>query len=412
VVIEGFARPGEADPQGAALGRATRARDALIAQGVEPGRVSAVYRGRAEGGALLRFVRGPADHLAETTRTAKALAEPIGASHFESPVRLTLARGGSAMISIVKAETQGEVVYLYDAESARGNASFPFRAVRLVNPTDSTLESGPVTVFGEGRFVGEGMCEPIPARSAGFVPFALDRQVVADARTDEADGPPRLYSVDRETLTTEVDRRRRTRVTLYNRQASPAVVYVRHTVPAGYELSRAPAERERAGGAYLFKATVPAAGRADVEIEETTVLTTTRDVWSPEGLDAVRVWVAAATASPSRDTLVVVVKLAEEAASLQQKLSSAQASLAQERRHADRLRGQITSLRAAGTSAALLAPLDQRLGHLDREISRATLDAFGLDERLAVIRVKVADAAHDLHLQPAGGGGPGAARGR
>jgi hypothetical protein len=411
-VIEGYARPGEADPQGAALGRATRAREALIAQGIEAGRVSAVYRGRAEGGALLRFVRGAADHLAEATRTAKALAEPIGASHFESPVRLSLARGGSAMISIVKAETQGEVVYLYDAESARGNATFPFRAVRLVNPTDSTLESGPVTVFGEGRFVGEGMCEPIPARSAGFVPFALDRQVVADARTDESDGPPRLYSVDRETLTTEVDRRRRTRITLYNRQASPAVVYVRHTVPAGYELARAPDERERAGGAYLFKATVPAAGRADVEIEETTVLTTTRDVWSPEGLDAVRVWVAAASASPSRDTLVVVVKLAEEASSLQQKLSSAQASLVEEHRHADRLRGQITSLRAAGTSAALLAPLDQRLGHLDREISRATLDAFGLDERLAVIRVKVADAAHDLHLQPAAGGGPGAARGR
>ena len=57
-------------------------------------------------------------------------------------------------------ETNGEVVYYFDPETVRGNTTFPFRAVRIKNPTDSTLESGPVTVFGEGRFIGEGLAEP------------------------------------------------------------------------------------------------------------------------------------------------------------------------------------------------------------------------------------------------------------
>jgi hypothetical protein len=43
--------------------------------------------------------------------------EPIGASHFESPNTMTIARGTSAMISIFDTATDGEVVYLHDPES-------------------------------------------------------------------------------------------------------------------------------------------------------------------------------------------------------------------------------------------------------------------------------------------------------
>jgi hypothetical protein len=304
------------------------------------------------------------------------------------------------MISIVKGETEGEVVYLYDAESARGNATFPFRTVRLVNPTDSTLESGPVTVFGEGRFVGEGLCEPIPARSAGFVPFALDRQVIADARTSESDGAPRLVGAEGDVLTTEVERTRRTVVTLHNRQREATTVFVRHTVPPGYELRRAPGERERVAGAYLFKVIVPAAGKADVEIEEASAIVTASDVWSPQGFEAARAYVASASPGPVRDKLGAVVKLAEEAGVLQQKLTATRAWLAEERKRADRLREQISSLRSARTSPPLLAPLDRKLDELDRQLSHATVDAFALDERLAVLRVHVTDASHQLRLEP------------
>ena len=55
--------------------------------------------------------------------------------------------GSSAMVSILKKEADGEVVYLFDPETPHGDESFPFKAIRLRNPTDSVLESGPVTVF-------------------------------------------------------------------------------------------------------------------------------------------------------------------------------------------------------------------------------------------------------------------------
>ncbi len=105
---------------------------------------------------------------------------------------------------MVRKATQGEVVYLYDAESERGNARFAFRAVRFKNPTDSTLEAGPVTVYGEERFIGEGLTEPVPPSASAVVPYALDRQIVVERNDVSDDQIQKLSSLSRGILTAEV----------------------------------------------------------------------------------------------------------------------------------------------------------------------------------------------------------------
>ena len=64
---------------------------------------------------------------------------------------------------------------------ARGNARFAFKAVRIANPTGATLEAGPITVYGEGRYVGEGLTDAVAPHAAVVIPYALDRQIVVDA---------------------------------------------------------------------------------------------------------------------------------------------------------------------------------------------------------------------------------------
>ena len=109
--------------------------------------------------------------------------DPIGTAHFESESAMTVPSGSSAMVSIMKAQADGEVVYLFDPDSPHGDESFPFKAIRLRNPTDSVLESGPVTVFAAGRFIGEGLVEPIPARSVAFVRSPSTGRWSSSART-------------------------------------------------------------------------------------------------------------------------------------------------------------------------------------------------------------------------------------
>ena len=242
IVIEGFAKDDDKDKQAASLSRANKIREELLRSGVSPNQVLAVGRGSQPGRARGRSARRSAQGEGNVARQRRgeAVAEPIGTSNFESGNTTSVARGTSAMISILKRDTEGEVVYLYDPESNRGNAKFPFKGVRLKNPSDSALETGPVTVFGDGHFIGEGMAEPTPARGTAFVPFALDRQIVVDQATGESDDISRVLTVQRGVFSTEVQHKRRTTFTLTKRQGERAVAFVRHTVPVGYKLSASP----------------------------------------------------------------------------------------------------------------------------------------------------------------------------
>ena len=195
IVIEGYADSAKGgDATRRANDRANIVKNQLIDQGVPPARIKVVTKVEANQPERVRLVAQAASpteqqdqKAAQAGRLAAELtAQPVGESHFASPTPMTVERGASAMVSMVRQETDGEVVYLYDAESERGNANFAFRAVRFTNPTASTLETGPVTVYGNERFIGEGLTEPIPPKASAVVPYALDRQIVVERNdTDE-----------------------------------------------------------------------------------------------------------------------------------------------------------------------------------------------------------------------------------
>ncbi len=241
-------------------------REKLVRDGVDPNRVVAVGKGQEAGhSAGARIVEGPATEPARTpqgaTAAQDAALDPIGTSHFESNASMTVPRGPSAMVSILHTPTEGQVVYLYDPDSPRGNAQFAFKSLRLRNPTDSQLESGPVSVFGEGRFIGEGMSEPIPGKQVAFVPFALDRQVVVDRADAERDEIARVLTVQRGVFSTQVQHIKKTTLIVHNRLATPAVVYVRHAVTPSYHLTKGPGEPEHVGNADLYRVDVEGYGK-------------------------------------------------------------------------------------------------------------------------------------------------------
>ncbi len=249
IVVEGYADHGDSDKYAASLERANRTREQLIRNGLDPNRVVAVGNGEQSGRAGgVRIVEAPkqafdqerAKDEAKPGEPAPQGQTPSAHPTSESKSRMSVPAASSAMVSILKNETEGEVVYFYDSESVRGNATFPFRAVRIKNPTDSALESGPVTVFGEGKFIGEGLSELIPARSTAFVPFALDRQILVERKENEVDAISRILTVQRGVFSTEVQHTKRSTLILNNRLGEKATVYIRHTVAEGYKLTKSP----------------------------------------------------------------------------------------------------------------------------------------------------------------------------
>src|SRR6185369_8826406 len=123
------------DKNAASLARANRVRERLIRDGLPPDRVVAVGRGEQpghSGGVMVVQAPPPATGAAKRPAGNGAAAaatpqDPIGTAHFESDSAMNVPGGSSAMVSILKKEADGEVVYYFDPDGPHGDESFPFK---------------------------------------------------------------------------------------------------------------------------------------------------------------------------------------------------------------------------------------------------------------------------------------------
>ncbi|AKV02217.1 hypothetical protein AKJ09_08880 [Labilithrix luteola] len=419
IVVEGYAAPGDSDKNSASLERANRLRDQLVRNGVDPSRIVALGKGEQQGRAGgARLVEAPTeakprdagpgakDDAGGKPNAEPALGEPVGTSHFESQTAMSVPRGTSAMVSILRSQTEGEVVYLYDPESPRGNTQYPFRTLRFRNPTDSALESGPVSVFGEGRFVGEGLADPIPAKAVAFVPFALDRQIVVERKDTEKDDIAKILTVQRGVFSTEIQHKKRATFTLYNRLPERATVYLRHSVQPGYKLTKAPAngeagkKAEHLAGAHLFRVEIEPNGKSEVEIEEATPIYRSTDIRTSAGLDLVRAYISNAALDDGMKTQVKkLVDLNADMAKIEQQIATTHEQMAEYRARMDELHQQLFTLKAVKTAGPLMAHLEKKLQEMSEKLSKATIDVVSLQEKQMVARVQFQNGVGELTLE-------------
>jgi len=398
VVVEGYAAAGERDPQGVSSDRANWLRNELIAAGVAPARLEVAARGHVAGReAGVRLIERAGGEVAQ----GAADGDPVGESHFQSEVPLTVERGTSAMIAILDAAADGSVVYLYDAESARGNERHAFKAVRFRNPTDSTLETGPMTVYGDGRFIGEGLAEPIPPRATAIVPFALDRQVVVERDGRSGDRIARLITLQRGLLRAEVEHTRHTRLKITSLLHVPTEVFVRHVVRKGWDLVESPDLFERQGEAHLFQVSLAAGETRELEIVEATPMTRAIDIRGPEGVELVRLYlqgdrVDERFAEPMRELLAIHREMAD----IQQAILATRERVDEFRARMVELERQVVSLDGVRGGGQLLRHLQGRLRETSDRVQEGTIEIVNLQERLMLARIRFQDGVAELSFEP------------
>lgn len=406
IIIEGYAGMNESDKESRALDRANVLRNQLIQEGVAPGQIKVRSAGSVEGRpAGVRLI-------AETPKSDGgkegdvADARPVGESHFQSGVPMSVLENSSVMVSIVKDATEGEIVYLYDAESSRGNERFAFKAVRFENPTKNTLESGPVTVYGESRFVGEGLTDPIPPEATAMVPFALDRQLVVERKSSHRDQISKLVKLERGVLTTEVQHLRETKLNIKNRLHEPTTVYVRHSVQKGWDLLDAPKNVERLGEAYLFPIELAAGESKEVVIEEATPMTKTLDLRSRASLDIVQVYLSGKSADREfKKSMQDLMALRRTMADHQQAIDSLRDRMGDYRVRMDELHVQIVSLKAVRSGGSLLKHLQSKMKDISDRVQQATIELVEHQEQLMLAGIRFQDAVAELSLRDAQDGG-------
>ncbi len=330
--------------------------------------------------------------------TAPASTEAIGSSLFESPVPMTVRRGTSAMISILHERTQGEIAYLYDPKSTSPDAAFPYRVVRLKNPTSSVLESGPFALFGEGRFIGEGLPDPIPAHGVAFISFALDRQiVVAPAAPTSHESIAKISSIENGIVQAEMRHAVKRSYVIKNRQSDLVPVYVRHVVSPGYHLTT-PAS-EKLGDSQLFRVTVDGSSQTELAIEEEAPVARAIDVRVPGSLELVQAFLDASPPdAPLRARVASLVAIDKTVRDGTLREALLQRELAAYVDRATELKAQIAELRTAHTGTALQKELQKLLAEVERSQSKATAESASLKDSLTVARIAFQNRAAELTL--------------
>jgi hypothetical protein len=387
--------------------RAEAVRNKLVDDGVPAGRIHVVPKVGANEPQTLRVLAvapgGKAEAPPPSAAARAAMPDtPVGESHFMADRPMNVRAGTSAMVAMVHGETSGGVVYLYDPISDRGDERFAFKAVRLDNPTDDTLEPGPVTVYGDGRFIGEGITEPVPPKASVVVPFALDRQILISRNDSESDRIAKLVTVQRGIVTAEVQHRRQTRFTVTSRLTRPTKVYLRHRLETGWSLVEAPSEHMKVGDSQLFEVTLGPGETKYVTIAEATPVERSLQLGSAEALDMMKVYIDEPEASPElKKQIGALLETHKAAADLEDKIVTLREELAEYRARAGELHAQVVTLKLVKTGGELMSSLKSRLAETSDHMQKTTLAIVDTQEKLMLARLKFGNQLADLHLTDA-----------
>jgi hypothetical protein len=303
---------------------------------------------------------------------------------------------------MLREETDGGEVYLYDPISERGNTRYAFKSVQLHNPTDDTLEPGPVTVYGAKKFIGEGLADSIPPKEIGVIPFALDRQVVVDADTSDKDQIAKLVTLERGVLTAEVQHLKTTHLTITSRLHHDTRLYIRHRVEDGWVLEDSPETATRTGDAYLFAVDLKAGKTVEVDISEATPMQRTLQLASPAALGMLKVYVA----SPRPDgklkaQLEALLDTHRAIADSVERIETLRDQLAEYRMRSDELQAQLITLKAVKTGGELMRVLKQKMAEMSERIQKGTLALVDVQEKLLIGKTEFANQLAELKLPDA-----------
>ncbi len=296
----------------------------------------------------------------------------------------------------------GEALFLFAPdEGVPDSVSHPFRVARFTNGGGGALERGPIAVFEQGAFLGQGMVDPLPVGATATVPFALERSIAIDQDRKSDEVGERVAKIENSTLTIERDRVLQTKYRVRNGGDTQAKLLVKHPRIVGARLFSPPKGTEDNVGtaSALVPVLVPAHATTELVVDERTTGQEDADWFSVIADNAVRAFIADAKSN----------------ADVVRKLSAAWAlrtDLVKKRGDRDRLEAETSKLAEATeetrrnlraieknkTADALRQKLTSRLSEAATRLDDLNRRTVELDSQLAELGVRWSEALRDIEL--------------
>ncbi len=331
-----------------------------------------------------------------------AVAVGGGSTRYKIPGQVTVPDESATMVLLASRKVPGESVFLFSPDGGVPDSSaHPFRVVRFENATPGLLERGPIAVFGEGQFLGQGMLDPLPPQGKATVPFALDRSVAVSRERSSTELGARLFRIEGGALYIERDSVTKTTYKVVNGGDETSKLLVHHPRLSGARLFKPPTgtEDNLASASALVPIPLKPRGRAELVVDERQAVQQGLDWLHPLADDAVKAYLADARADRA-----VVQKLTDawvlrdtvkKASDQEDALQTEQAELEKSSRET---RLSLEAIEKNTQAADLRQKLTRRLGEITTRLDQITKKLVELRLSLGEAQVRFKEAIRDVKL--------------
>jgi hypothetical protein len=335
-------------------------------------------------------------------RSLAAIATQGGNHPYEIPTPITVPDKSATMVLLVEQRVQGESIFLYAPDDGiPDSAGHPFHVARFTNGTPATLERGPIAVFQQGAFLGQGMVDPTAPGATTTVPFALERAIGVTKHTKSDVQGSRVAKIESGSLWLEHDYVVKTFYDFENGGGEAAKLLVRHPRASATRLFQPPAgtEDNLGSGSALVPGAVAAHGKAEIVVDERSATAEYADWFSEEANTAVLAYLAdprsnkdvvpkLAAAWPTRTQIVAKY---DQRQKLQTELS-ALAAEAQEKR------ADLKAIEKNKTAEALRKRLTDRLAAIAARQDTLTAQLVQVGQDLSELTITWREAIRAITL--------------
>jgi hypothetical protein len=286
-----------------------------------------------------------------------------------------LARGESGLVPFVDTTTEGSLAIVYKpSPGGELSQAHPYRAVLFQSPSDAALLTGPVAIYADDRFVGDGVTGAIPARAHAFVPYALERSVRVDHTTDDAEDEVRATGLTGGLLTVEVRAVHRERFVMTATGTVDAPAFAFAPGLEGYEPRALPEGTIVTGQGYFLPVALDGAGTGEVSLDLLRRTTTSVNIASSPDHPYVA---ALLSLLPPGEEVSRLREIADRRLTLVHELGTIEQDLSVERAALDERRSALESLRGITSGGAIRARLatavETGVAHVDALASRSAV---------------------------------------
>lgn len=232
-------------------------------------------KAQARGAAAAAVEMDPAEEQRrrdEAIKNVQAMVtgKEIGALYaYEATHPVTVPDRSAALINILNRHLEGKDVFLF-REPYSGNA--PYRAVMVKNDDAGTLEGGPITLYVDQNFAGEGFIGRVAKGETAFIPYARESGFSVGLTAKEETAEMKLATIVDGRIRIEGKRLNKHTITIESSRDKAGLAYVKLALTSGMTLQNPPKELVKAGSDVYVPVQVPAKGKGEtILVEETPV---------------------------------------------------------------------------------------------------------------------------------------------